>query len=354
LVKILIVDDSATARVALRTALEREVDLHVVGEAVDGRGALRLIERLQPSLVTMDVHLRREDGIDLTARIMKVAPRPILIVTGLDPTDARLGYRAMEAGALDVVSKLPAPGTSRYEEKRDELARLARSLSRVPVVTRRPAERATQGPGAATPASGALVETGHPEVVVIGASTGGPPVVSSILAALPAPTPVPVAVVQHIARGFAPSFSSWLKETASCEVVTVERPLDLQPGRVYVAPDDRHLVISSRGSIGPSDAPPDGFQKPSVNLLFESAARCFGSRTLGILLTGMGTDGVRGFAALHHVGAQTIAQDPETCVVDSMPRNAILAGVAGQTLEPDKIGAVLSRLGSRPRGGGPR
>lgn len=352
MIKIVIVDDSPTARAALRLALESDPELYVVGEAESGDQALQLVRRYQPDLVTMDVYLRRESGIDVTAAIMASTPRPILIITGIRPSDPRLVYRAMEAGALEVIAKLPAVGSSAYERQRRSLVRLIKTLAGVLVVHRfRPVDRwardaESAGPESRGPAPGRGRRVDG-DVVLIGASTGGPPIIRSLLAALPVPYPLPIAVVQHIATGFGEGFASWLAQATRHQTMLVDRPVTLESGRVYLAADDRHLKFSSRQLVAPSQEEAQGHQRPSINVLFESAAKHWGPSAIAIVMTGMGTDGERGLAALHRAGALTIAQHPDSCTVPSMPRAAIESQVVDRVLRPEEISSLLKSLVSR-------
>jgi len=336
--RVLIVDDSATARLALRMALESHPGLHVVAEAADQAEALATARRIRPDLVTMDVFLRRENGLDVAASIMAEAPCPILIVTGGDIAEPGLVYRALEVGALDICAKPPSPRHPRYQQHRDRLIRLVTSLAGVPVVRRR---RSLTGPAPdrpviTAPRSGPR-PTGSPALVVIGGSTGGPPVLRTILAALGPDLPVPILVVQHIAPGFTEGLAAWLGSTTGLPTTLVRATTRLEPGTVFLPADDSHMVIASRTSISSTDAPPRNHQRPSINTLFESAAATFGADTIAILLTGMGSDGAHGMAALHAAGALTLAQDPSTCAVDSMPRSAIARSAVTAVLTPEAL-----------------
>jgi two-component system chemotaxis response regulator CheB len=177
---------------------------------------------------------------------------------------------------------------------------------------------------------------------VIGASTGGPPVLEAILKELPNPFPTPIAVVQHMTAGFNREFARWLSEVTGRRAVMVEEPVFMEPGVVYLATDDRHLVLTSRFELAPSDSNERRFQRPSVDVLFESAARHFGSQVAAVLLTGMGSDGIEGMAALKACGAFTLAQKPESCVVDSMPRGAIDREIVDVVADPAGIAAALT------------
>ncbi len=332
--RVLIVDDSPTARRGLRRVLEAEESgLRVVGEAASGAQALRRVRELRPDVVTMDVFIGDEDGVALTSQIMSSVPCPIVLVTSADVKDRALAFRAMQAGALDL---LPKP---RGEADRKRLVRVVRALSRVPVVTRRSGDAAADRTTRPPPP-----EPVHVGLVAIGASTGGPPLLHDLLQAVPAPLPVPVLVVQHIIRGFAEGLAKWLEQTTGHEVLVCRTSQPLVAGKVYVAPDDAHLVLSASDVAGPSSGGPRRFQLPSIDELFESVAHRRGSDTMGVLLSGMGEDGARGLLELRLAGALTVAQDPSTCVVDSMPSAAIRMGAAGRVLRPSAIARLVQSL----------
>jgi two-component system chemotaxis response regulator CheB len=331
--RVLIVDDSATAREALTRAIEGEKGFEVVGATARADEAMRLVTRRRPDVVTVDVFLGEEDGVDLAVRIMTERPTPILIVTGVNPRDPSLAFRAIRAGALDVLPKLPAPTHPDYPYERQRLLRALSALAGVPVVTRherRPSSRQIEAPCAPT------------RLVVIGASAGGPPVLQEILKA--SPIPVPIAVVQHIADGFVGTLADWLASATGRRVRVCDREMDLEPGVAVLAPAGAHLALTSAGTLAPMVAPPRNHQRPSIDVLFESAAQWLGPRAVGVLLSGMGRDGAAGLSRLREAGAFTIAQSPATCAVDGMPLCAIELGAACAELAPADIAASLVRL----------
>lgn len=337
LVRALIVDDSATARLSLRAALESDAGICVVGEA-DGRTeALRLARSLSPDIVLMDVYLRGHNGLDVAEELMATNACPILAVTAANPSDPALVFRGMDVGVLEIALKPPAPDDPGYPEARRQLTRLVKVLARVPVVHRSRRAPATPPPPLEVPPPSV------PGLVLIGASTGGPPVVRAILELLPRPFPLPVALVQHMTAGFGEGFATWLGDMTRHPVVVVSRTETVEPGTVYVAHDSRHLQFTSPNTLAPSDAPPVRYQRPSIDVLFESAARLFRAPTAAVVLTGMGDDGAAGLLALRQAGAATMAQSPATCVVDSMPAEAINNGGAMRALSPVEIAAALQQ-----------
>lgn len=343
MIKVLIVDDSATARAALRLGLAHAKDLLIVGEATDGREAVRQVHRQNPDIVLMDVFMRGENGLDATRAIMAEAARPVVIITGINPGDPELAFRALEVGALEVLPKLPSPNHADYDERCRRLARSLRNLSRVPVVTR--FHRASpvahpEGGGSAGPVASPRREA---RLVLLGASTGGPPLLREILGALPAPYPLPIVIAQHITQGFGAGFGAWLGQVTGHEVSFVDTARTLQPGRIYVASDETQLRMIGADRVAPF-LDPSAMFSPSIDDLFESAARFVGAAAVGVLLTGMGSDGARGMVALHGQGALTVAQRPDTCAVSAMPEAAITRGAASQVLAPPQIVGLLTAL----------
>ncbi len=344
--RVLVVDDSPTARLALRRALEWPGSgLRVVGEAATARQTLRMLRELEPDVVTMDVYLGREDGVEITASIMKSRPRPIVIVTGISPGDPELAFRAMAVGALDVLAKPPAATHASYDAERKRLARTVRSLSLVPVVTR----RSTSVPappdvaGRAPPPLG----IGPTAVVVVGASTGGPPLLVDLLGSVPAPLGAPVVIVQHITEGFGEGFAAWLGDVAGHPTEYCTSRRRLTPGVVYVAADYAHLRFCGPDLIEPVAGPHRKFQRPSIDDLFESVPPQRAPFTLAVLLTGMGADGAEGLLALRQAGAFTVAQEPSTCAVEGMPASAIRLHAATEVMRPRAIAALLADV-NRP------
>jgi two-component system chemotaxis response regulator CheB len=340
-IRVLIVDDSPTARHALREALGGDAQIHVVGEASHADEALEQVDRLRPDLVTMDVYMKGRSGLEITADIMHTAPRPILVVTGVDPTNPSLLYEAMRVGALEVCAKLPATSSSEYAARRAELTRLVRCLARVPVVRRRRPPMKDIDRDARRPSKPPL--QGPPELIVMGASTGGPPVVCELLRRLPRTFAIPVALVQHMAEGFLHGFTTWLEGQVGRRVVVVDRRATPEPGVIYVGGEGRHLQVTRGGALAPLDGPERNYHRPSVDVLFRSAASELGARAIGVLLTGMGADGAEGLRLLFDRGAWTVAQEPSTCAADGMPRSAIQRGGAKYVVTPDEMVGVLLR-----------
>jgi two-component system, chemotaxis family, protein-glutamate methylesterase/glutaminase len=342
--RVLIVDGSAAARQSLARALGGAEQLEVAGAAAHADEALSLITHHRPDIITLDAHLGEGDGIELAARIMTRRPLPILVVTGLDPRSPDLAFRAIQAGALDVLPKLPAASHPDYPHERQRMIRALLALSRVPLVTR---HKRVAAPAEAAPRAAPRASLRPVSLVAIGASTGGPPVLRDILGALPSTAFVPIAIVQHVTAGFAHMLADWLASATGHAVRVCDQPMHLAPGTIYLASTNVHMRLTSPSTIAPSDAPPRNFQRPSIDVLLESAAAWLGASAVGVLLTGMGRDGAAGLLHLRNAGAFTVVQSAASCVVDSMPMSAVELGAACATQTPAELALSLKVIAAR-------
>jgi two-component system chemotaxis response regulator CheB len=331
--RVLLVDDSATALLALRRLIQDSTDLEVVGEARTGAEAVARAESLRPDLVTMDVYLGGQDGVDAARAILARVSTRVVMVTGLDPSRADLAFRALAVGALDVLGKPPAEGPGASHAKRRFLAALS-ALSRVRLIARvRPSEPPAPAPRA-PPAAG--------RVVLLGASTGGPAALALVLKHLPRPFGAPIVVVQHIEPAHLDAFADWLGSSGHPTRV-VHEPTPASPGLVFVAKGLAHLRIDG-DVLTPRAGPPRGFHLPSIDELFESAASPHPRRVFAALLSGMGDDGAEGLGVLERAGATTVVQSLESCVVPGMPAAALRRGAARLQLSPEEIAAAARRF----------
>jgi two-component system chemotaxis response regulator CheB len=340
MIRVLIADDSLTLRQLIWSILESDPDLQVVGQARNGEEAVALCQKLEPDIVTMDIRMPKMDGFQATRHIMAESPRPILVLTSTE-SDLELGIssRALEAGALMVVGK--PHGLPGEDPKADQLIAQVKAMAGVKVVTRhwrlqKKIPALSQGELALSPSPGPV------RLVAIGASTGGPPALQAIFSQLPAN--LPVVVAQHMSPGFVEGLARWLNETTPLQVKVAGNGETLQPGMVYLAPDDRHLLVTAGGQAQLRASPLVGGHRPSATVLFQSVAQSYGSAAVGVLLTGMGKDGAQGLRALRDAGAHTIVQDEATCVVFGMPKEAIALGAVGEVLPLEQIGARLGAL----------
>jgi len=343
MIRVLVVDDSATARGLLVKILESDPEIRVVGEARDGLEAVALAQTLRPDLVTMDIHMPRLDGREATKEIMITAPTPIVIVTASTRvSEVGESMDLLALGALEVLVKPAGPAAAGFADAVQRLLEVVKVMSQVKVVRR---WRTVLSPPSEPPRQ-ARPPRGKPKVriVAVVASTGGPAALKDLLADLPGDLPAPVLVVQHIAHGFTAGLAAWLDLGTALRVKVAEEGEPLAPRTVYFAPEDRHLGISARGAVALSTAPPVGGFRPSGTFLFEAAAGAFGASAVAVILTGMGEDGVAGLRSVRQAGGRVLAQDQATSVVFGMPGAAVAAGLADEVLPPDAIAARLAAL----------
>lgn len=344
----LVVDDSPVAREFLTYVLTSAPGIEVIATAADGAEAVDLVRRHQPAVVTMDVHMPRMNGLDATRAIMESHPVPIIIVSGTTTARELVGtFRAMEAGAVAVVRRPTALGHPEHAETALELVQTVRLMAEVKVIRRWPRHRRTAPPTSAPPT---VAAPGSPvRIVAVGASTGGPIVLQTVLSMLPTTFPVPVLIVQHIAPGFVEGLAEWLTASTGFPVHVARHGETLLPGRAYFAPDRHHLKVSADGRLVLGSEGPENGVRPAVSVLFRSVADVFGSAAIGVLLTGMGEDGASELKLLRDRGAVTIAQDEETSVVHGMPGEAIRRQAAVYVLPAEVIGQILQELVRRRR-----
>ncbi|MEW5847814.1 MAG: chemotaxis-specific protein-glutamate methyltransferase CheB [Myxococcota bacterium] len=346
MIRTLVAEDSLTTRELLVAVLRSDPQVDVVGEAANGVEALEMTRKLRPDVVTMDIRMPLLDGFEATRQIMVEAPTPIVIVSAsIDVRDVEVSMHALRAGALALLPTPSGPGSPAFEEQAKHFLETVKLMSQVKVVRRWPRHRASASAPSPVPAGA------RPQVVAVGASTGGPAALARIISELPGDFPVPLLAVQHIARGFMDGFAAWLNAAGALKVKIGEDGEPLQPRTVYLAPDDAHLGVSpDRVSITVSRAASVGGFRPSASYLFASVARAFGPSAVAVILTGMGNDGIEGLRAVHAGGGRVLAQDEETSVVFGMPGAAAAAGVVDVVLP---LGAIAFRLLELVGRGGP-
>jgi two-component system, chemotaxis family, protein-glutamate methylesterase/glutaminase len=341
-ISVLVVEDSPVVRELISHILANDPGIAVIGRVGSGEEAVTAADRLQPDVITMDINLPGINGYEATRRIMETVPTRIIIVSAsYDPQDVARSLRVVEAGALAILPPPLGIGHPDFRVRAAELIRIVKLMSEIKVVRRWPR---TQAPGKPHARIEVPQTPGKVEVVAMGASTGGPLVLKTILAGLGPGFPLPVLIVQHMSPGFIPGLAAWLGETTGVPVQVARQRQQIEPGQAYLAPDGLHMEVDLFGRIELSDAPPLGGLRPSIGPLFHSVARSYGPRGIGILLTGMGADGVAELAQMKAAGAVTIAQDQESSVVHGMPGEAIKLGAALYVLPPERIAELLKAL----------
>ena len=330
-IRVLIVDDSALVRVALRTILESDPIFEVVGEAKDGREGVEKTFRLKPNVVTMDLKMPVMGGVEAIKEIMEKIPTPVIIISSLD---VNVIVRALGAGAMDFV-----PVTGEVETIADEVIEKVRIASRI-----RPLKHIHLKPLVHKVAERGLPESSK-KIVVIGISTGGPQALQVLFSQLPENFPAGIIVVQHMANGFVEGLTEWLQGSSPLQIRVAKAGDIIQRGTVLFAPDAVNLGISEQGTIFlKEDHSHKMLYVPSINFLMESAAMNYGQNLVGVLMTGMGSDGADGLGRIQRQGGVTIAQDEKSSIIFGMNKVAIEKGYADHILPLEKIADELIRL----------
>jgi len=333
--RVLVIDDSAYIRKIIRQILNKSPFLEVVGTAANGLEALELVESLQPDVITCDLIMPEMDGVTFVAEQMKRKPIPIVIVS-IASESGELALKALEAGAVSFIQKPTALATERVMEMSEELIEAVKEAASVSLYS---LERQLSPVPITVP--GALPKTSTVELIVIGISTGGPQGLKSVIPQLPADFPVPIAIVLHMPVGYTELYAQKLNEISNLRVSEARDGDALLPGTVFIAPAGRHLVIrrTLEGSaIAHLDAKPfDTPHRPAVDVLFESAALTFGEHVLGIVMTGMGSDGKEGSAWIKSKGGIIITEAEDTCIVYGMPRSVDESGLSDMQIPLHKI-----------------
>jgi two-component system, chemotaxis family, protein-glutamate methylesterase/glutaminase len=355
-IRVLVVDDSPVSRDLLIYLYNSDEDLQVIGVANDGEQAVSMAQRLQPDVISMDIHLPKMNGYDATRKIMETCPTRIVMVTATaNPNEVAATFHSLEAGALTILVKPIGPSHPGFAEMKDELLRTIKLMAEVPVVrrwARKAASASVDVHGNGPDAHSQRQSSPRSEIrlVAIGASTGGPLALQTILSRLPRAFAVPIVIVQHISGGFSTGLAEWLGRTSGYPVRISKHGEAVQPGIAYFAPEDFHIQVTTDGRIALSDAPPEHGSRPSVSCLFRSVATAFGPNAVGVLLTGMGKDGARELKQMLDAGATTIAQDKESSIVFGMPGEAVKLNAATYVSTPEDIASTLDWLVKQRKG----
>jgi two-component system chemotaxis response regulator CheB len=321
---------------------QSDPEFQVVGVARDGLEAVALTGRLRPDVITMDIRMPRMDGFQATKQIMRQFPTPIVVVSAsVEAEDLKIAFNAIRAGALTVVEKPDGPASNSFETIRNQLLTTVKLMAGVKVVRRWATDLLCP---TRVPAAGLKTKEAQTALVAIAASTGGPGALYQMLQSLPPDLPVPVLVVQHIAVGFGQGLVDWLAGATKLRVETARHGVLPSAGQVLVAPDNAHLLLGPDGRVRLRPRADERDLCPSADILFASVAEVLGRRALGVIMTGMGHDGVEGLKRLKAAGGRVLAQDESSCVVFGMPKEAIAAGVVDRVVPLDKIAETIVQM----------
>lgn len=348
MIRVLVVDDSPVVQAILSQIIESEPEFQLVGVASNGEEAVSMAVDLKPDLITMDIRMPKMNGFEATKRIMEKCPTPVVVVcASVDAPDVAISYNALKAGALTILEKPVAINPLEAEALKKQLITTLKLMAEVKVVRRRgtrariyslPAERAKPRPLRKPK----LLHKDQKTVFAIGTSTGGPGVLREIFCRLPASFDGSILIVQHISKGFLEGLADWLSQESKIKVKVAADGDFLDKGVAYLGPNDYQMELNEDHTIKLTKSPPMGGFRPSVTVLFKSLAQNYGSDAVGIILTGMGNDGVEGLKAIKEAGGRTIAQDEESCVVFGMPKEAIRLGVVDKVASLHEIPLLIT------------
>ena len=350
--RVVVVDDSALVRSLLAEIINRQTDMECIGAAADPFVAREMIRNLNPDVITLDVEMPRMDGIDFLGKLMRLRPMPVVMVSTLTERGADVTLRALELGAVDFVAKPKIGVADGLRQLADDITDKIRVARRAQLRRHTPSPAASSGATASAAAAAPLASVGRlstEKIIFIGASTGGTEATKEVLMSLPPDCPA-VMITQHMPPGFTKSYAARLDGLCRIRVAEARDGERVLPGHAYIAPGGFHLSVERSGAnyiARVQDGEPVNRHKPSVEVLFKSAARIVGQNALGIMLTGMGADGAKAMKEMRDAGSYNFVQDEATCVVFGMPREAINCGAANEVLPLGQIaGKLIERLRS--------
>jgi len=342
MIKVLIVDDSYVESELLSYLLKSDPEISIIGVASGGEEAMSMIGRERPDVITMDINMPGLDGFETTRKIMETDPLPIIIVSAsYKKENVSLSFLAVEAGALAIIEKPSGLESRNFEKQKNEFINTVKLMSEIKVVSRKGLKQNLKDSNISIE----MKQKGRDvEIIVIGASTGGPQTLQKLLNEMKDEVTLPILIVQHIASGFVSGFAEWLTSTCGIDVRIPSDGEKIQHKTVYVAPDHFHMGINKDWRIALDSAEPIRNLRPSVSYLFRSASETFGSRAIGVLLTGMGRDGADELKLMRDRGAVTFAQNEESSIVFGMPGEAIKIGGADYVLSPEGIAFKIKEI----------
>jgi two-component system chemotaxis response regulator CheB len=344
MIKVLVVDDSPTVQELMKYILTSDKDIEVIGIVNNGIEALKFLETMKPDVITMDINMPYMNGFEATERIMETNPVPIIMITALfDSTDVERTFQAIQAGAVSVIEKPVSVRAENYKEICKNIINNVKLMSEIKVVRRkfRNSKDSNKLLKIETKYNNDFADK---KVVAIGVSTGGPPILKNIFSKLVESVHVPILVVQHITPGFINGLIDWLRQDTKIPIHIASNGQSVLPGNIYFAPDDYNMEIMYNGKISLNKQEKINGLRPTVSHLFNSVTNAYGKNSIGILLSGMGKDGVEELKVLKEKGAVTIAQDKESSVVYGMPGEAVKINAATYILSPEKIAEFINDL----------
>jgi two-component system chemotaxis response regulator CheB len=337
-IRVLVVDDSAFMRTALSKMIALDPDLDVAGTAASGREALQIVPRLDPDVITLDVEMPGLDGLETLRRIMEQCPRPVIMVSSVTVRDAEITFNALAAGAFDYVPKELSPASLDVLHIRESL------ISRIKAAAESRRPKGQLAPGKKPPSAELFsqsISRVPAAIVAIGVSTGGPKALEEILPHFPKDCPVPILIVQHMPAGFIVPFAERLNKISAVAVRQASNGELIRPGTIYLAPAGLHMTVHRttplRTIICLSDLPHNQVHIPSVDVTMRSVASMFHAEAMGVIMTGMGSDGVEGMNAIYREGGKTISQDEASCAVYGMPKACAEMGIVDKVVPLSQI-----------------
>lgn len=342
-VKIIIVDDSPVVLAILKKIFSASPDLLIAGTGRNGLEGLELLKMHNPDVICTDLHMPEMDGLEFIRRVMETNPKPMLVIsTAVSDAGDKNVFQLLEAGALDVFPKPSGGREEDYERISAHLVSKVKLLKSVPVFKKIRKTPLTSSPSSHSTTFMPALSEKEFKFVAVGASTGGPNALQSVFSGLPKDFRAPILCVQHISPGFQDSLISWLSSTCRLRITVMEENSLPEAGVIYFPPEGKHMTVNSQGRLVSSTEPGYNGHCPSVNVLFKSLGKYFASKTLAVLLTGMGDDGAMGLLTIRQFGGTTIAEAESSCVVYGMPRVANEIGAAEMVLPLGRIAPQLS------------
>ena len=353
MIKVLITEDSRTVGEFIKIILNSDSEIHVVGWAKNGQECIEQAKVLKPDVITMDIHMPVMDGLQATKYIMENMPTSILVVSSLVKTDLNISFNALKTGALDIIEKPRMKEGISVDKIGEELVQRVKIVARI-----HPFKRLNNHQDVNTGKRkerqifiSANKDRDREGILIVGASTGGPPVLNHVLKKIPPEFSLPIIITQHISSGFLDGLIEWLQKDCCLKIKKGKNYEDIRKGMVYFAPDNYHLGVTNDRKILLNGSPPISGHRPSIDFLMESVASVYKNQCIGLILTGMGRDGAKGMKAIRKSGGFTMSQNEESCAIFGMPKAAIENGAAMKTCSVEQIPDEIIRWSMENKAG---